>query len=429
MRNVYLSFLGLGNINPETGPIGYRPATYELAGRRSKETPFVQIAEMEILGGANFDLVLMAATRKSHEAHSAILTDGMSAYGAAPEYLILEEDFSPEGQWKWFETILGIIEHGDRLTLDLTHGYRAVPIVFSTALNFLQKARNIQIEAVYYGAFDSNRKLSPIVNMKDFYVINEWADAVSRLVEEADARKLAEVAAKTTDFQAGELNDPEIISALDDLTNTVRNVDVNNVGRKAHTAIELIQAEKEKASETGRVLLDLVFDKFVSLCTETAPSGQYNKAYFELQIEIARLLLEHRLFMQAYTVMREFIASLVMVHFERDGMSNKKRKKRRPTYGEIFIKFFEFPEEEWKFDGRKKDRDRIFPFYEELRANGVEAILRSFSKELTTYRNGFDHAWTAKAGAATDIPEQGRIFFDKLNRVLEKMTQSGTWIA
>jgi hypothetical protein len=429
MRNVYLSFLGLGNINPGAGPIGYRPATYELGGRQSAETPFVQIAEMEILGGESFDVVLMAATQKSHETHSATLTEGMSAYGAIPEYLILKEDFSAEGQWKWFETILGVIEHGDRLTLDLTHGYRAVPIIFSTALNFLQKARNVQIEAVYYGAFDSNRKLSPIVNMKDFYVINEWADAVSRLVEEADARKISEVAAKTTDFQAGELNDPEIISALDDLTDTVRNVDVNNVGRKAHAAIEMIRAKKEEASETGRVLLDLVFDKFVSLCTETAPSGQYNKAYFELQIEIVRLLLEHKLFMQAYTVMREFIASLVMIYFEREGMNNKKRKKRRPTYGELFIKFFEFPEDDWKFRDREKDRDRIFPFYQELKANGVEEVLRSFTKDLGSYRNGFDHAWTAKAGAAADIPERGQDFFQKLNTVLEKMDQmdqSGT---
>ncbi|MFP4388903.1 MAG: hypothetical protein ACLFPR_08135, partial [Desulfococcaceae bacterium] len=185
-----------------------------------------------------------------------------------------------------------------------------------------------------------------------FYVINEWADAVSRLVEEADARKISEVAAKTTDFQAGELNDPEIISALDDLTNTVRNVDVNNVGRKAHAAIEMIRAKKEEASETGRVLLDLVFDKFVSLCTETAPSGQYNKAYFELQIEIVRLLLEHKLFMQAYTVMREFIASLAMIHFEREGINNQKRKKKRKNCGEVFLSF----SRSLKMNGKLKER-------------------------------------------------------------------------
>lgn len=427
MRNVYLSFLGLGNPNPNTGPIGYRPATYELEGRQSSETEFVQVAEMELLGGDKFDAVLIAATKKSHDTHFGALAKGMSAFGAVPDCFILDEDFSSEGQWKWFETILGVIEHGDRLTLDLTHGYRAVPIIFSTALNFLQKARNGQIEAVYYGAFDSNRKLTPIVNMKDFYVINEWADAVSRLVEEADARKISEVAAKTTDFQAGELNDPEIISALDDLTNTVRNVDVNNVGKKAHAAIEMIRAKKEEASETGRVLLDLVFDKFVSLCTETAPSGQYNKAYFELQIEIARLLLEHKLFMQAYTVMREFIASLAMIHFEREGINNQKRKKKRKNCGEVFFKFFEKPKNEWRFKGKEMFRDPIIPLYEELKACGVEKILRGFVEELGNYRNGFDHAWTARSGAALDIPKKGQEFLGNLIAVRDRMDEAGIW--
>jgi hypothetical protein len=139
------------------------------------------------------------------------------------------------------------------------------------------------------------------------------------------------------------------------------------------------------------------------------------------------LLLEHKLFMQAYTVMRELIASLVMIHFEREGMNNQKRKKKRPTYGELFIKFFEFPEEKWNFSGREKDLDRILPFYQELKANGVEEVLRSFTKDLGNYRNGFDHAWTAKAGAALDIPHKGQEFLENLISVRDRMAEAGIW--
>ncbi len=427
MRHVYLSFLGLGNINPELGPKGYRPAVYELGGRSSKKTEFVQVAEMELLRGRQFDIVLIAATRESEYAHFEKLKKEMESLGANPEVILLDENFTPEGQWKWFEKILQVIEHGDRLTLDLTHGYRAVPIVFSTALNFLQKARNISIEAVYYGAFDSNRQLTPIVNMKDFYVINEWADAVSRLVEEADARKMAEVAGKTTDFQAPELNDPNIIAALDDLTNTVRNVDVNNVAEKANKAIGLIESKKEDASETGRVLLDLVIDKFVNLCTETSPSGHYTRDYYELQIRIIRLLLEHKLFMQAYTVMREFIAALVMVSFEREPMNNKKRRTRRKKYGEIFFNAFQYDETKWNFGENNADLHRIMPFYNELKHWGIEAIIRKFAAELAQYRNGFDHAWTARSGAAPDIAQKGQKFLEELEDVCDQMTKAGIW--
>lgn len=114
-----------------------------------------------------------------------------------------------------------------------------------------------------------------------------------------DARKLAEVAEKTSRFQAGELNDPGVMRMFDDLTDTIRNVDVNNVGQKANAAIMMIREKKKTASETGKILLDLVIDKFIHLTTKEPPSGKYDTDYFKVQLEIIRLLITHKLFMQA----------------------------------------------------------------------------------------------------------------------------------
>ena len=422
MRKVYLSFLGLGNTNPKAGELGYRKSVYGLNGKLSKETEFVPVAEMELLGGSEFDLVLIAATQKSYDAHfEKKLKPQMAEFGAEPHYLILDEDFTPEGQWKWFEKILAHIEPKDELTIDLTHGFRAIPIICSAAVNFLQKARNIKLNAVYYGVFELSGQYgyAPIADMKDFYLINEWADGVSRLVEDADARKLAEVAEQTTEFQAGELNDPEVISTFDDLTNTIRNVDVNNVAAKANAALSLIRKKKETASETGKILLDLVIDKFANLSTEVAPSGKYDRDYFRIQMEIIDLLLNHKLFMQAYTVMRECIASLAMIPFEQEGMNSKKRKKRRKTYCDIFVNFFQFPEDEWKIlPHQKQYADRVMPFYEKLKKIGIDERLRAFTNKLTDYRNGFDHAWTAKSGAYSDIETFGKECFGHLQGVM-----------
>lgn len=421
MRNVYFSFLGLGIRNRETGEYRYGPAIYELNGEMSHETEFVQVAEMELLDASLFDKIFIAATRKSHDLHFKRLKDQLTCLKtpvpATP--IILKEDMTPEGQWKWFETILSFIEPGDNLTIDLTHGYRSIPIVFSAAVNFLQKARNISLNAVYYGVFERKKELgyAPIVDMKEFYLINEWADGVSRLVEDADARKMAEVAGRTKDFQAAELNDEKIIKAFDDLTNTIRNVDVNNVASKANQAIQVVKEKKKTASETGKILLDLVIDKFITLTTDIPVSGKYDGAYFNVQIEIIRMLLEHKLFMQAYTVMREFVASIGMLPFEKEGLSNKKRKKKRTRYAEIFVQMFQREKEKWDFKSKKADCDRMMPFYWELKKAGIEAEL-IFVRELTQYRNGFDHAWTSKANAPDDIEEKGWQFFLNLQKVL-----------
>ena len=431
MASVFLSFLGLGSFKKEKGKYEYDPTIYELNGQKSKETEFVQVAEIEILGAEKFDKIVIVATQKSYDSHFDNLKRQLTTAGAENiSHIIIGEDMSPEGQWEWLERTLDFIDPGDELTVDLTHGYRSIPIVFSAAINFLQKARNVTLQSVHYGAYDKAKDLgfAPIVDMKDFYIINEWADAVSRLVEDADARKMAEVAEKTSGFQAGELNDEGIIRIFQDLTNTVRNVDVNNIGEKANAAIRLIKAKEKEASTTGKILLKLVMDKFTSITTEEPMSGKYDKPYFMLQLEIIRLLLEHKLFMQAYTVMREFIASVGLIEIKKAKTLTSKGRDQR-FKGEVFVNMFQFPEDKWIFIGENEAiAQKIMPYYEKLKHLGIEPILRSFASVLAEYRNGFDHAWTRKPEAPDDLEEKGQIFFEKLGEVVNLLNKNGILI-
>lgn len=418
-RSVYISFLGLGSFDKNTGTYAYNDTVYELEGKMATSTPFVQVAEMELLDGRLFDKVFIAATDKSREVHFEELKSAMAVYKITPEVLTLKEDFTSKGQWEWFENILSVIEANDRIVVDLTHGYRAVPIIFSAAINFLQKARNIELQAVYYGAYDSNKKCAPIVDIKEFYLINEWADSVSRLVEDADARKLGETAQKASSFQLSELNDPDVTRVFMELTDAIRNVEVNHVGEKTKAALALIAAKSEKASSTGKMLLGLVTDKFIGLATEGPVTQQYDRDYFRVQIEIARLLLEHRLFMQAYTVMREFIPSIAMIYYEKRGINNKKRKKYRQFKAEVFLQMVQRPKEEWEFENedKKKASEDLMPYYRELSKVDIISEAKKFLKDLTRYRNGFDHAWTAMPKAKDDIPERGKAFLTQLEKV------------
>ena len=429
MRKVYLSFLGRGAFDKEVKEYRYTPAMYELQGRKSKETEFVQAAEIEILGAANFDLFIVAATEVSRDSHFASLEGQLKDLGAKEISLItIGEDMSAEGQWNWFEQILSRIEFRDELTVDMTHGFRLTPIIFSAAINFLQKARNITIRAVYYGAFEKRDEFgcAPIVDMKDFYIVNEWAEAVSRLVEDADARKMAAVASNAPGFQTGGLNDKKIVEALEDLTNAIRNVEVNRVAEKAKTALELITKQRTSASFTGKTLLDLVIDKFSLLVIDHPPSGKYDRDYFVIQKVIIQLLLEHKLFMQAYTVMREFIGSIGLIEVDKAGYETKQGRDQRYRFSEVFIKMVELPEQEWHFPEKANSGvSRLEPYYQKLKALGVVELLRGFVGELIRYRNGFDHAWTSKDRAPSDIEVAGFRMFERLRQILSLMEESG----
>jgi CRISPR-associated DxTHG motif protein len=141
MGKVFLSFLGLGSQLKQTKQYDYSKTVFILNGLKSQETKFVQVAELQILGMSSFDKIIIVATQKSYDSHFNNISSQIQELGAADIIpLIIEEDMSPKGQWKWFEMILDNIDYGDELTIDLTHGYRSIPIVFSTAVNFLQKS-------------------------------------------------------------------------------------------------------------------------------------------------------------------------------------------------------------------------------------------------------------------------------------------------
>ncbi len=426
MRNVFLSFLGRGTYIKDRKVFDYHPTTYVLEGRISSKTRFVQVAEIELIGGSSFDLVLILATQQSYDDHFNNLRQEMKKFGATPQPLILSDDLGAKGQWALFEKVLKCMKTEDRLTIDMTHGYRSTPIVFSAAIHFLQKAKKIELVAAYYGAFEVDRSKPPIVDMKDFYVVNEWAEAVSRLVEDADARNLAQVAEKSSGFHVGELNDPELVKALDELTNAVRNVDVNTVAEKANKALNLVQQNRKTASATGRLLLDLVLDKFKTLTTEVPVSGYYDSDYYRIQLAIAKLLHEHRLYMQTFTVMREFIGSLAMIFRQKQRMTNADGRKCRLMYGEIFIQMIQWPKDEWKFDQKKQELVyKLLPLYKELDHLGVVDRLRSFMKDLSDFRNGFDHAWTSRIADFNGMQSRVNLILAELEKVFDLIVEEG----
>ena len=61
-------------------------------------------------------------------------------------------------------------------------------------------------------------------------------------------------------------------------------------------------------------------------------------AYFWLQYEIAKMLHEHKLFMQAYTVMRELIVSIGMIEVEKATSPQLKEEAKENNMQKFFLK-------------------------------------------------------------------------------------------
>ena len=443
MARIFVSFLGLG---PETEKIplsvpGYREVTYSMNGTPLAPTRFVQRALIEFLGVDSFDRIHLLMTEKSRERHRDLLVSELAGIGL--DQGRIEEDASidptmdDEGQWKWFESLLAAIQNGDEVVFDFTHGFRSVPIIFSTAISFLQRVRNFKLEHVYYGYMQDGA--GSIVDMANFYRINEWADGVSRLVDSADASKLAALAEEEQGGFAA-LKDDDLVRALNDLTGIIKNIDVNRVADQADRALSIIRNKMDTCQGADRQLLEMVIAKFGSLAQEYPQSGKYDASYFQVQLELIGMLIRHGLLMQAYTVMRECVASLGMLgvtgKYAKKKMSTDDGRKYRRRFAELFNTMCSFPEEKWQYTDPEKresltelvrrDFDLLLPFYKRLEQDGIASRLHSLAGGMVKVRNGFDHAWTATGkGVPEDVLEQAGEYHSSLKGIIEEMKGLG----
>lgn len=413
MRKVFLSFLGTGN---------YFEVEYSLEKRKLPKTKFVQVAEVNYYGRDFFQEIIVVVTKSSKEKHLDELEKELLTFQEDLNLNIIEisEDLDPASQWEGFERIIDVFQMFDELYVDMTHGFRVVPVMFSTVINFLQQTKKINLSSVYYGAYDKENK--PIVDVKDFYMLNKWTDGVARLIDNADTSKLSEAAQVTNSFQFNELNDPKIINAFNEMTGSILNVDINNISKNVSNALKLIEQKKEKSSTTGKQLLDLVIDKFVDLTQKETLSGKYDYNYYFMQLKIIKLLLEHNLYMQAFTAMREFVGSIGMLSRENISYSNNKGRRRR-QYAEIFLSMISVKKESWVFskDAMVSIEEYLDRFYEKSEEIGLIDLLKEFISELRKIRNGFDHAWTKENISKYNIKEKSTEFYNKLENVLEIM--------
>lgn len=437
MAKVFISFLGTGNPNAKPDQPGYDVLTYRFENDEHTYTSmFAQRAIIEKHNPTSFERICLMMTPESQAKHRDLLVEELLSIGCTETQLIEDASITTnqntEQQWEWFDSLQKLINDGDEVIFDFTHGFRSVPIIFSTAISFLQKVKRFTLLNAHYGyMIDKKAATGEIIDMARFYRINEWADGVARLVDMADATKLAELADEGQDDGFAALNDQQLTQALRDLTDLIKNIDVNNVGKKADEALTLIAAKQQQCSGADAQLLKMVHDKFIGLAIQG--SGRYDHNYFKLQLVLTEMLLKHGLHMQAFTVMRECIASIGMLSatgkYAKPSLTANQGRNYRKSIGEIFVGLCITTRDEWRQEDDEKRKqvssrelqyfdEMVKPFFNLLEAKNIAPLLHSLASNMSTYRNGLDHAWTSAQAAPNDIAEKGTHFFGQLNHVM-----------
>jgi len=233
--------------------------------------------------------VLEQVVRKSHknikEVHS---------------FLIDYKENNQEEMWGNFyklQQIENYLEKGDEVYLDMTHGFRYMPILNMLVLEFLslEKENIFELKAILYGMLATTPQKSNIVDMKIFFDLLKWIRAINMFKHNSNADQLINLL-KESDFE-----DKEV------LTKTFSNF--NNSLHIANMASikQFITGAKSKIQKMKNSKNNII--SFVYPQLEQIISRLDRDKLSHFQYELASWLYENKNYALSYMALAEAIVS------------------------------------------------------------------------------------------------------------------------
>ena len=225
MAHVLLTFLG--RVPKEQG--GYRATVYDFGdGRPEAPTAFfgwplqrrLQPDKLVILGTAGSmwehlfegDLVFGDAEQEARDAlYEAVDQQQVTPSHLAPLAPLLSDRLDSDvvlelipycrdaaEQVQLLEIMAAHVCEGDRVDLDVTHGFRHLPMVALLSALQLQTLRRAEVAGIWYGTYDPDTKEAPVYNLSGLLQIADWLQALHTYDKDGDYSVFADLIEPTS---------------------------------------------------------------------------------------------------------------------------------------------------------------------------------------------------------------------------------------
>lgn len=169
-RKIFLSFLGA---------VKYLPTCYYFQDDRENLSPEVYYVQELILRRHNASKAFLFVTgealtnnyenRIDVENKQPILLKGEGVASILEkltqdsllgdyEYKNIPNGNSQAEMWEIFKTVYDTFEEYDEVVVDVTFGFRSLPMLMIVLLNYAKALKNIEIKAIYYGNYEAGRQ-------------------------------------------------------------------------------------------------------------------------------------------------------------------------------------------------------------------------------------------------------------------------------
>lgn len=207
-----ISFLGKSKADSVTG---YKNASYRFDADFIRTVPYFGLALREYLkpdrlvlvgtAGSMWDvffdrqqsasdetlLALIDAVKDecvTHEMLRESETRLSQQLGIPVECLLIGYARDDSEQADLLHRLADVVPRRERVSLDVTHGFRHLPMLALVAARYLGKVRDVEIANIYYGAFDMRDAQNevPVVRLKGLLTMLDWVDALATYEKDGD---------------------------------------------------------------------------------------------------------------------------------------------------------------------------------------------------------------------------------------------------
>jgi hypothetical protein len=104
----------------------------------------------------------------------------------------------PEGKteaetWEIFDVLVDSIEPNTRLLFDITHALRSIPVLMLLGAALLRKAKNVEIQGLYYGLYRPGQAETPIIDLTPAIRLLDWLTASDKFISTGSAVELGQL--------------------------------------------------------------------------------------------------------------------------------------------------------------------------------------------------------------------------------------------
>jgi len=229
-----------------------------------------------------------------------------------------------------FLTIVEEIEKNDELYLDITHSFRSLSLMSFVMTQFAQTIsdKNFKIKGVFYGMFEyqgENNGITPIVDIKILFEIQEWIKAIDAIKNYSDFNLLVNLLDENS-------IEKDVQNTFISLNNNISLANIASIRQFIKTASKKIKTINSSENKIVKLLAPEILKLVEELEQDKDSDFQYN---------LAQWFYKNKNYALAYIALYEAIITKSCELLSYDIEDHKKREEAKRSIGDDkYGKFF-----------------------------------------------------------------------------------------